>query len=653
MFMQIAALLTLASLALPQTPDTLNVAKVTGERNISTVSSAPVQRVSSIQLERTGTVSLQEALRTFAGVSVKDYGGIGGLKTVSIRNFGSQHTGIDYDGITVSNTQNGQVDISRFNLDDVQSISVEVSGSEDIFRNARLASGAGTLSIVTAKPQFDSTGTQATAQMRFASFGTYNPYLSIKQRLGERWSTGVWANYLNSRGDYPFILENGSLVTKETRLNSDVSSLSTEMNIWGDLGKGGDIRFKLTYYDSERGLPGSVILYTQNPTERLWDRDLKANVLYTAAFGEHWRLKAGLGYGNIWNRYTDVNPSYPEPVDDRYLQQEGDASMVAMWSPSEHWSVSFSQDLVISTLDANTPNCLYPTRESSYTALSGKFDSGRLTAVATLLGTIVREQTKLGEPTPGRQRLSPSASISYRILESSDLRLRASFKESYRLPTFNDLYYPRVGSKELSPERAYQTNAGITWAGVFGSSSISLTCDGYWNTVRDKIVAIPTMFIWSMRNVGKVTMLGCDLTASYNGKVTDWLRLRTGVNYSYQYAVDVTDPQAKNYRHQIAYTPRHCGSGSLVLEMPWCNVGYTVNAVGERYTLSQNTPAYRTAPYADHALSINRTFEFGKMHNWKLHLSAEALNLGNVNYEIIKYYPMPGRNYRLTIRIAY
>ena len=637
----------------PQTPDTLDVAKVTAGRNITTVSSAPVQRISSLQMERTGAVSLQEALRTFAGVSVKDYGGIGGLKTVSIRNFGSQHTGISYDGITISNTQNGQVDISRFNLDDIQSISVEVSGSEDIFRSARLASGVGTLNISTARPQFDSTGTRLTAQMRFASFGTYNPYLNVKQRLTERWSAGVWANWLSSRGDYPFILKNGDLVTQETRLNSDVSSLSSEMNIWGDLGKGGDIRFKLTYYDSRRGLPGSVILYTQNPTERLWDKDFKANALYTVSLGGQWRLKAGVGYGNVWNRYTNTDPAYAEPVDDRYLQQEGDASLVAMWSPSERWSVSLSQDLVIGTLDANIPNCLYPTRESSYTALSGKYCSDRLTAVATLLGTVVHERTRLGEPAPDRQRLSPSASISYRLPGSSDLRLRASFKESYRLPTFNDIYYPRVGNKDLNPEKAYQTNVGVTWSGDLGSHSLSLTCDGYWNSVRDKIVAVPTMFIWSMRNVGKVSMLGCDLTAAYAVKVSDRLRLRAGANYSYQYAVDVTDLQAKNYRHQIAYTPRHCGSGSLVLEMPWFNVGYTVNAVGERYTLSQNTPAYRAAPYADHALSVNRPFDFRKGRGWQLHVSAEALNLGNVNYEIIKYYPMPGRNYRLTIKLSY
>ena len=35
--------------------------------------------------------------------------------------------------------------------------------------------------------------------------------------------------------------------------------------------------------------------------------------------------------------------------------------------------------------------------------------------------------------------------------------------------------------------------------------------------------------------------------------------------YSFQYAVDVTDPEAKNYKDQIPYTPRHSGTVSVNL----------------------------------------------------------------------------------------
>ena len=115
----------------------------------------------------------------------------------------------------------------------------------------------------------------------------------------------------------------------------------------------------------------------------------------------------------------------------------------------------------------------------------------------------------------------------------------------------------------------------------------------------------------------------------------------------------MTDKDSKYYRNQISYAPKHSGFISAVFETRWLNLGYSVQAVGVRYSLSQNTRAYRIEPYADHALSLNRTFVFGRRHEWRLAASAEALNLAGKNYEIMKYYPMPGRNWRLTLKLSY
>ena len=57
---------------------------------------------------------MADALRFFAGVQLKDYGGVGGIKTVNIRSMGTNHVGVFYDGIQLSNAQNGQVDLGMF-----------------------------------------------------------------------------------------------------------------------------------------------------------------------------------------------------------------------------------------------------------------------------------------------------------------------------------------------------------------------------------------------------------------------------------------------------------------------------------------------------------------------------------------------------------
>ena len=59
----------------------------------------PGERLSGERLKGLNTVSVADALRFFSGMQVKDYGGVGGIKTVNIRSMGSQHLGIYYDGV--------------------------------------------------------------------------------------------------------------------------------------------------------------------------------------------------------------------------------------------------------------------------------------------------------------------------------------------------------------------------------------------------------------------------------------------------------------------------------------------------------------------------------------------------------------------------
>ena len=117
--------------------DTLDVATVSARRNAAVASLSPVRTITETKMERLGTVGLHEVVNQFSGVSIKDYGGIGGLKTVSVRNMGASHTAVLYDGIPVSDAQNGQVDISRFDLDDIASVSMSIGLEDDIFCSAR------------------------------------------------------------------------------------------------------------------------------------------------------------------------------------------------------------------------------------------------------------------------------------------------------------------------------------------------------------------------------------------------------------------------------------------------------------------------------------------------------------------------------------
>ena len=487
--------------------------------------------------------------------------------------------------------------------------------------------------------------------MKAASFGTYNPYLLYQQRLGKNWALALSGDWLTSNGNYPFKLVNGGLVTDEIRKNSDVNTARGEINLYGDMGRGGNITFKGNYLYSERGLPGSVVLYNDTSTERLWDKNAFASIHYENRISDKWALLSNFKYNYAWNRYlikSDIYESGEE--DDRYTQNEYYGSVAAEYSPYEFLRFTLAEDFFVNTLISSIPESQSPVRYTSLTAFAAQYNSSRVTATLSVLGTYITERVETGDAAPDKSRISPAVSISYKLLEEHNLRVRLSYKDGYRAPTFNDLYYARVGNKNLKAEKAAQYNLGLTMNGVLCEDVIdyaSISVDGYFNRVKDKIVAIPTLFIWKMMNVDKVNIAGVDVNLSSTFTLPADMSIVLGGAYSYQYAVNMTDPESKIYKHQIPYTPRHSGSVSLSWKSKWISAGYIMTAVGDRYALPQNIEANRIAGYFDHSASLHHTFDLKKC---KIRVQAEVSNISNVNYEVIRYYPMPGRSYKLTVK---
>ena len=115
----------------------------------------PAQVLKEVDLQRLNSLSVADAIRYFAGVQLKDYGGVGGLKTVNIRSMGTNHMAVFYDGIQLGNAQNGQVDLGRFSLDDVEEISLYNGQKSDIFQSAKDFGASGTIYITTRRPRFE------------------------------------------------------------------------------------------------------------------------------------------------------------------------------------------------------------------------------------------------------------------------------------------------------------------------------------------------------------------------------------------------------------------------------------------------------------------------------------------------------------------
>ena len=622
---------------------------------LSVVSMQPVQSIGREQLEAMGAQSVADAVKHFAGVTVRDYGGIGGLKTVSVRSLGVAHTAVSYDGVTVSNAQAGQIDVGRFALDNVEELSLAVGQGNNLLQSARSYASAAILDIRTQQPAF-AEGKREVWRARLAggSFGYIAPSLRYARKLSLRTTLMLEGDYMRADGIYPFTLDNGRTESIERRRNSDVNSWRVEGNVFHTFENESRLTGKGYFYKSERGLPGSVILYNPAARERLWDENFFTQVAYEKTFSPTWQMRTLAKYNHAWNRYEDTNVKYSGGRQvDVHRQDEYYASAVVRWIPMEGFSLSLAQDGFVNTLRNNIDDSPNPVRLTSLTALNADFRWRRFHVAANLIGTYTTDEVRSGQTPKDRHHLSPSLSLSWRPWENQALYLRAMYKNTFRVPTFNDLYYRRSGNTALRPEDATAYNVGVTWNGRLADwfSSLSLTVDGYFNKVQDKIVAFPSVYVWRMANYGEVEIHGVDATLAASLSVSQNCEVDVTGSYTFQQALDLTNPSAKNYKGQLPYTPRHSGSASVLLKTPWLHIGYNVMAVGKRYFMEQNIPANEIEGYVEHGLTASRNLRIGA--HATLRLQGDVVNLTDKQYEVIKYYPMPGRSWRLSAIVAF
>ena len=176
---------TLSAASVREEADTtlsLKEVTVTAQRPQTEV--IPSQKLSGEELQRLNSNSVADALRYFSGVQVKDYGGVGGIKTVNIRSMGTNHTGVVYDGIELGNAQNGQIDLGQFSLDNIEAISMYNGQKSDILQPARDFGSAGTIYMRTKTPKFaQGESYHARAALRFGSFDLINPSALLELRL--------------------------------------------------------------------------------------------------------------------------------------------------------------------------------------------------------------------------------------------------------------------------------------------------------------------------------------------------------------------------------------------------------------------------------------------------------------------------------------
>jgi iron complex outermembrane receptor protein len=148
-------------------------------------------------------------------------------------------------------------------------------------------------------------------------------------------------------------------------------------------------------------------------------------------------------------------------------------------------------------------------------------------------------------------------------------------------------------------------------------------------------------------NIGKVLSVGSEV--KYAGSFIR-RKLDVKVNYSF------TDARKRNldfpgdpaFDRQLVYIPGDVFNASFGFTVEPLRINITHSIVGSRFLTSDNTsslPSYRmtSANLVLHQPAASLRFV----------AKTEVNNIFDSDYEVFKDYPMPKRNYRLTVGIEY
>ncbi len=613
----------------------------------------PVQVFSEQEIKHLNALNISDVTRSFAGVNVVDYGGIGGLKTVSLRGMGAKYTGVCYDGVMLSNIQSGEVDLGRLTLESVSEVSLSNGQLNDIFQTARSFASGSVLQIKTKLLNGDENRDfDGVVSCKAGSFGFVNPVVFLEKNIGEKWSFNLSANATLADGKYNFLqyYGNTSSVSEElTRTNTDVAFVRTEMNAQYRFKPAESMTLKANFFGSERGLPGAVIFYNKvESSQRLLDRSFFSQLHYENRVSERFQHQYFAKINVEYNKFSDQNANYASSngLLTNYLQKEIYLSSNFQYKFIFPLSVALSTDWWMNDLliDSNIgfKQFPFPTRETAMANAALKYTDDKLTASASLLYTRATDKTNLSKMI--RYKWSPTVSFSYKLLDDKELRIRAFYKNMYRLPTFNELYYQDFGNTNLHPENNSQFDLGLTFftTEIPHVAEFAVVVDGYYIETTDKIIALPKdMFHWSVVNKDKVHSLGIDLSVNTTIEVgkSDELRLKT--SYTFLSAKDAT-PNSETFGEQIQYTPEHSGSASVSYHHGIWEAGYNLLFSGIRWSGQTTDLRNKLDAYAVHSLFVSTQYK-----QWNV--KAELIDVLNTQYEVIRFYPMPRRNFRITL----
>jgi len=601
-------------------------------------SAQPHAVVTRREIEGANAVDISDAVGYSPGVFVRQYGGLGGLRTVSLRGTSAQQTTILIDGVRYRSSADGAFDLSNMPASALERIEVVRGGNGALYGANALG---GVINLVTRSA--DTEPFRGGATVGIGSFGERILGIDLgAAAAGHRLDASLQSTATD--GDYPFAFNEFGATSTVRRDNADFTNLFGRASWSYRSDAGGRLSLSAQGYRSQRGVPGAVVQGSREQLRaRMDERDLHATASLSLPI-EEWDLSfAGTGRLNaLAYRDPDARASGPDGADNHYDESD--------WSGTVRGRRSIGRDGVAEAtlelahvslrgdnLDPSAGRVVRRLQAGGAVSANWLFDEGAF-GWETSVDAALRFDAFSDIPSA----VSPSAGIVWRI-GATPLRLRARAGTSYRAPSFSEQYYLNYGNVDLRPERSASYDAGFTYE---AGESLVLESSFFLIATRDQIVSVPRSPVsWSAQNIARTRSRGIELGAS-GSLFEEMLGLRA--SYTLMRAEDRSGGQTDG--RLLVYAPEEIFNGIADLHLGRYGIGASWQYVGHRFTLATNDPASALPHYLLVGANLSGRWDLGSIG---IAARLEGSNIFGAEYQVVRNYPMPGRTFRMKVEIRY
>lgn len=575
------------------------------------------------------SVNLADFLNVNTSIFIKSYAN-GGLVTTSSRGASASHTEVLWNGINLNSTMNGNADISQIPLLFVDKINVGYGGGISTYNSSGLTGAIDLATETNWQNRFS-----LELKQDISSFNTYRTYFLCN--VGNyKFQSSTRFFYETSENNYPFLNNtlNGEKPQKEYRTNAsfDQTGLLQELN-W-NLASNTNISLKAWIQENDRNLPSNILTKLPNEKESSYDQIARAVVEMKQQFyNSKLEFTSGIfqSRSNYKKKTAGINSDHITFTSANKLRYKYSG---------------FKNLMILTDVGFDFHNVKSDNYDSKRERGEGKLKLNLQyfgIKKFVLNGSVIQ---KLVDHTA--VPLISSFGIGYRVSEKNPIILNASVTRNVRIPSFNDLYWTPGGNPYLKNEKGIIAETGITIERNYRKTNLKGSISLFHNKIDDWIIWQPdTLFsYWRPFNLKKGISQGIEAELTASGALNQ-LKWNYSLTYAFTSAKNKsrTSGSDKTINKQLIYVPKHIANQSISVSFKSMSASYVISYTGKRFT-NPDHYSYLQA-YFLQDFAISKSFELGGS---TLNCQFTIHNIFNQQYQIIAWYPMPGRHLSFSIK---